>query len=117
MLVAAAVASCLCKHWHSGWLCAAALKQTCRGGVSSGGHSVKPEGAECSASRDGSISSCSSPPPLPPSIDQSQGTKSGWLIEPDSFQFMTNTQAMARALETFAEIQSYTWPDGDCGYV
>lgn len=33
--VRAVAASCLCKHWHSGWLCAAALKQTCRGGVSS----------------------------------------------------------------------------------
>ena len=43
-----------------------------------------------------------------------QGTQQGWFLDPKSFQFLTSTPAMRQALDMFAQLKSYTWPDGNC---
>ena len=43
-----------------------------------------------------------------------QGIQQGWFLDPKSFQFLSSTPAMRQALDVFAQLKSFTWPDGNC---
>ena len=43
-----------------------------------------------------------------------QGTEQGWFLDPQTFEFLTSSPAMRQALDMFAQLKNYTWPDGTC---